>query len=61
MKEVRQYRQFAQECLRLAASAKQKDKAVLFEIAEAWEEQARLAEEKIAKPDGKGDGQGPVL
>jgi hypothetical protein len=43
--------------LRLAASAKDEDKSVLMEIAEAWQQQARLAETSRAKktnskPDG---------
>lgn len=44
MQDVEKYRQFARECTRLAAKAPPKDKAVLMQIAEAWEQQAKLAE-----------------
>jgi Flp pilus assembly protein TadD len=57
MQEVEKYRQFARECLRLAATAKPADKTVLLNIAEAWEQQAKIAEAATvkkteAKPDG---------
>ena len=57
MQEVEKYRQFARECMRLAASAKAEDKEVLLDIAEAWEHQAKIAEaatveKSVAKPDG---------
>jgi hypothetical protein len=57
MQEVEKYRQFARECMRLAATAKPKDKKVLLNIAEAWERQAKIAEaatvkKSAAKPDG---------
>ena len=46
MQEVEKYRQFAHECTRLAAKASPKDKAVLMQIAQAWEQQAKMAEAK---------------
>jgi hypothetical protein len=57
MQEVEKYRQFARECVRLSATAKPADKKVLLNIAEAWEQQATIAEAAIAKkaqakPDG---------
>jgi hypothetical protein len=57
MQEVEQYRQYARECVRLAAMASAKDKPVLLMIAEAWEQQAKIAEaastkKTISKPDG---------
>jgi hypothetical protein len=60
MQEVETYRQFARECLRLAATAKPADKKVLLNIAEAWEQQATIAEAATvkkaqAKPDGGHD------
>ena len=44
MQDAEKYRQFAKDCIRLAAKAASKDKAVLLKIAEAWEQQAKLAE-----------------
>jgi hypothetical protein len=43
MESVEQYRQYAEECRRLAARAAPKDKAVLLEIAAAWDECAKEA------------------
>lgn len=44
MQEVEKYRQYAADCKRLADRASNGDKQVLMTIAEAWEQQARLAE-----------------
>ena len=49
MQKVETYRKLAKECLRLAATAKAKDKAVLLKIAEAWEQQALIAEATKAR------------
>jgi hypothetical protein len=49
MQEVEKYRQFALECERLAARASAEDKSVLLKIAEAWREQAKLAEAAKSK------------
>jgi len=43
MREAETYRQFAQECRRMAETASAKDRAVLLQIAEAWEAQAMRA------------------
>lgn len=57
MQEAEKYRKFATECRRLAASATEKDKAVLLKIAEAWDTQVKLAEAKsVEKSDSKLDG-----
>lgn len=57
MQEVEKYRQFARECIRLAATAKPADKKVLVKIAEAWEDQAKIAEGATAKKtEAKADG-----
>ena len=57
MQEAEQYRQYARECVRLAATAPPKDKPVLFKIAEAWEQQAKIAEAaSTKKTSGKADG-----
>jgi len=57
--QAEKYRQFAKECPRLAALAKPSDKEILLKIAEAWEDQAKIAEGAVAKksatkPDGSG-------
>ena len=49
MENAEKYRQFAEECKRLAEKASAKDKAVLMEISEAWEKCAEEAERKIKK------------
>ena len=46
MQEVETYRRYAKECTRLARKAKPGDKEALLKIAEAWERQARIAEDK---------------
>ena len=46
MQDAEKYRQFAKDCIRLAAKAASDDKAVLLKIAEAWEDQAKLAESR---------------
>lgn len=57
MQEVEKYRQYARECVRLAATASAKDKPVLLKIAEAWEQQAKIAEAASnKKTSGKADG-----
>jgi hypothetical protein len=55
MENAEKYRQFAEECKRLAERASAKDKAVLMEISQAWEQCAEEADRKIKKTvDGKG-------
>ena len=44
MQEAEKYRQYAAECRRMAAKANNNDKHVLSNIAEAWEQQALIAE-----------------
>ena len=44
MQEVEKYKQFARDCHQLAAKASPNDRAILLKIAEAWEQQAKLAE-----------------
>jgi hypothetical protein len=61
MQEVQQYRQYVRECVRLAATASAKDKLILLKIAEAWEQQAKIAEAASKKkPGGKSDGATPT-
>jgi hypothetical protein len=56
METPEKYRQYADDCRRLAKTAPAKDKAVLIEIAEAWDRCARDASEKDDKKmDGNAD------
>jgi hypothetical protein len=50
MESVEQYRQYAEECRRLAGRAAPKEKVALLEIAAAWDECA-----KSHRRDGKED------
>ena len=60
MQEAQKYRKFATECRRLAASASERDKGVLLQIAEAWDAQAKIAAAAILeKADSKLDGASP--
>jgi hypothetical protein len=43
MESVEQYRQYAEECRRLAERAAPKEKVAILEIAEAWDECAKEA------------------
>ena len=49
MRETETYHKFAQECRRMAATASAKDRAVLLQIAEAWEAQAKHVEARNHK------------
>jgi histone H3/H4 len=54
VESAEKYRQFAEDCRRLAEKATAKDKTVLLEIAEAWEQCAKDAGRKTEKTsDGK--------
>jgi hypothetical protein len=54
MESAEKYRQFAEDCRRLAEKAAPKDRSVLLEIAEAWEQCAKDAGRKTEKMiDGK--------
>ena len=52
MRDSETYAEFARECRRLANKAAPDDRAVLLEIAQAWDEQARIAGAKPVKADG---------
>jgi hypothetical protein len=52
MQEVEKYQQYAADCRRLAERASNGDKAVLLQIADAWDQQAALAASR-RKPDGR--------
>jgi histone H3/H4 len=54
MESAEKYRQFAEDCRRLADKATSKDRIVLLEIAEAWEQCAKEAGRKTEmRTDGK--------
>ena len=46
MLEAKKYRQYAKDCVRIAASMSGKDRQTLFDIADAWEARAVEAEAK---------------
>ena len=52
MLEAKKYRQYAKDCVRIAASMSGKDRQTLLDIAKAWEACAVEAESKSSKSDG---------
>ncbi len=53
MQEVEKYQQYAADCIRLAAKARsESDKHALMKIADAWEQQAKMAEAHRSRHDG---------
>jgi hypothetical protein len=54
MQEAKTYRQYAQECRRIAQTMSAKDKAVLFEMAKVWDERADEAERLALARDKTG-------
>jgi hypothetical protein len=54
MESTEKYRQFAEDCRRLAEKAAPKDRTVLLEIAAAWDQCAKEAGRKTERmADGK--------
>jgi hypothetical protein len=53
MKDAKNYRQYAADCLRIAESMSIKDKQILLKMAEAWELRAQEADRQEKKLDGK--------
>jgi hypothetical protein len=53
MKDVKTYREYAADCIRIAQSMDAKDRETLLRMAKAWEDRAREAErnEKKAESD----------
>jgi hypothetical protein len=49
MDNAEKYRQYAEDCRRMAEKAAPKDKSLLLEIAGAWEQCAKDAERKSSK------------
>jgi hypothetical protein len=52
MQEARTYRQYAADCRRLAERMEKKDRAVLLNMAEAWDSRADEAERLATKKNG---------
>jgi len=46
MSDAEKFREYAQDCLRIADSMKGDDRETLLRIAKAWEERARHVEKK---------------
>jgi hypothetical protein len=62
MEDIEKFRQYAEECRRLAKSMKPEHKATLLEIAEAWDQCAEEAEGERTQNDhgGRMDGRSAV-
>jgi hypothetical protein len=61
MEDIEKFRQYAEECRRLAESMKPEHKATLLEIAEAWDQCAEEAErERTDDNGGKKDARSSV-
>ena len=61
MLEAKKYRQYARDCVRIAASMSGKDRQTLLDIANAWEARAVEAEGKPPNPDGGRDPNAPSI
>jgi len=61
MLEAKKYRQYAKDCVRIAASMSGKDRQTLLDIADAWEARAAEAESKGPKSDGGRDPSAPSV
>ena len=61
MLEAKKYRQYAKDCVRIAASMSGKDRQTLLDIADAWEARAVEAESRGPKSDGGRDPSTPSV
>ena len=52
MQDAKTYRQYANDCRRMAAAMSTKDKSVLLEMAKLWDERAEEAERVERKRNG---------
>ena len=59
MLEAKTYRQYAEDCIRIAEKMDPKDRQILLKIADAWKMRAEEAERRENKRDGKGRGPDP--
>jgi len=46
MKDVKMYREYAADCIRIAQSMNAEDQETLLKMAQAWEDRAREAERR---------------
>ena len=57
MQDVNTYRQYANDCRRIAETMSAKDKAIMLEMAKVWDERAGEAERQganqVANKDGR--------
>ena len=61
MLEAKKYRQYAKDCVRIAASMRGKDRQTLLDITDAWEARAVEAESKGPKSDVGRDPSAPSV
>jgi hypothetical protein len=61
MLDSERFRQYAKDCIRIAASMNGKDRQTLLTIAEAWAARAAEAEGREHKTDGRGGREAPSL
>jgi hypothetical protein len=61
MLEAKKYRQYAKDCVRIAACMSSKDRQTLLDIADAWEARAAEVESKGPKSDGGRDPSAPSV
>lgn len=56
MQDAQTYRQYANDCRRIAQTMSAKDKAIMLEMAKVWDERA----EEAARVEKSGDGKAPA-
>jgi hypothetical protein len=54
MQDSKTYRQYAEDCRRIAQTMSAKDKAVMLEMAKVWDERAEESERLAAKDKAGG-------
>jgi hypothetical protein len=61
MLQAKKYRQYAKDCVRIAATMSGKDRQTLLDIGDAWEARAMEVESKGPKSDGGRDPSAPSV
>jgi hypothetical protein len=56
MQEANTYRQYANDCRRIAETMSAKEKAIMLEMAKVWDERASEAERQVANQVANKDG-----
>jgi hypothetical protein len=59
MSDSENFRQYASDCIDLAASMNGKDRQTMLAIAEAWKERAAEAKGRESNPGGRTEPDGP--